>query len=166
MIQQAAPESVAASREALAGFEQEWEAIDASHEAVEVQVDYRLVGCALARVRWELDHVRAWERNADFYVDQTLGAFYDVLLLSTNFMTGLLPSAFRMPTPSTTGFISNGDARGGDEGKRSVTAARRPQRVAAEPRWDIAAPSRRSWNAPTTPSRADYLKLYASVTPK
>jgi hypothetical protein len=77
------PESVAASRNVLAGFEQELKAIDPAREPVEVQVDYRLVGCALARVRWELDHVRGWERNADFYVDQTLGAFYDVLLLST-----------------------------------------------------------------------------------
>jgi hypothetical protein len=34
----------------------------------------------MARVRWELDHLRSWQRNACFYVDQALVPLYDVLL--------------------------------------------------------------------------------------
>src|SRR6185503_21303712 len=44
------------------------------------QVDYRLIGSALARVRWELDITRSQEVNADFYVHQTLGAVFLLLL--------------------------------------------------------------------------------------
>ena len=44
------------------------------------QVDYRLVGSALARVHWELDINKRWERDPSFYVDQTLGAIYPPLL--------------------------------------------------------------------------------------
>jgi uncharacterized protein (DUF885 family) len=43
-------------------------------------VDYRLVGSALARARWELDIEQAWKRNPEFYVDQTLGGVYILLL--------------------------------------------------------------------------------------
>lgn len=44
------------------------------------QVDYRLIGSALARVRWEYDILASWKRNPAFYVDQTLGAMYVLLL--------------------------------------------------------------------------------------
>ncbi|GGO47901.1 DUF885 family protein [Streptomyces lasiicapitis] len=43
-------------------------------------VDARLLGSALARVRWELDHLRGWQRNPCFYIDQALGPLYCVLL--------------------------------------------------------------------------------------
>ena len=38
------------------------------------QVDYRLMGSAIARVRWELDLNRRWKRDPSFYLDQTLTA--------------------------------------------------------------------------------------------
>jgi uncharacterized protein (DUF885 family) len=38
------------------------------------------MGSALARVRWELDISQGWKRNPEFYVDQTLGAVYILLL--------------------------------------------------------------------------------------
>jgi uncharacterized protein (DUF885 family) len=42
-------------------------------------VDARLVRSALARVRWELDVLRSWQRDPGFYVDQTLGCVFDLL---------------------------------------------------------------------------------------
>ena len=36
--------------------------------SVPLQVDYRLLGSALARVRWELDVLQGWRRNPRFYV--------------------------------------------------------------------------------------------------
>jgi uncharacterized protein (DUF885 family) len=44
------------------------------------QVDYRLLGSALARVRWELSIQQTWKRNPQFYVDQTLGSVFVLLL--------------------------------------------------------------------------------------
>jgi Bacterial protein of unknown function (DUF885) len=44
------------------------------------QVDYRLLGSALARVHWELDVLRGWQRNPQFYIHQTLGAIFEALL--------------------------------------------------------------------------------------
>lgn len=73
-------EAVAARRAALAGFEQRYRAIDASSWPVPRQVDYRLIGSALARVTWELDGAPAWRRDPSFYVQQALGPVFDVLL--------------------------------------------------------------------------------------
>jgi uncharacterized protein (DUF885 family) len=72
--------AVAGRRADLSAFEERWKRIDASGMPVAWQVDRRLVASALARVRWELDVERGWERNALFYVDQSLGAVYDRLL--------------------------------------------------------------------------------------
>jgi hypothetical protein len=44
------------------------------------QVDYRLIGSLLARVRWELDGAPAWRRDPAFYIQQALGPVFDVLL--------------------------------------------------------------------------------------
>ncbi len=44
------------------------------------QVDYRLIGSALARVHWELDVNRRWQRDPTFYIDQTLTAVTEMLL--------------------------------------------------------------------------------------
>ena len=51
-----------------------------SDASVSDQVDYRLLGSAIARVYWELDVVPDWRRNPGFYVDQSLGSVYAVLL--------------------------------------------------------------------------------------
>jgi hypothetical protein len=72
--------AVAGRREALAGFEKRWRAIDASAWPVPRQVDWRLIGSALARVRWELDYERAYRRDPNFYIEQTIGAVFDRLL--------------------------------------------------------------------------------------
>ncbi len=43
------------------------------------QVDYKLIGSALARVRWELDINPRWKRDPTFYVEQTLTALAEAL---------------------------------------------------------------------------------------
>src|ERR1051325_6777128 len=77
------PEAVKKQRAEIAVFEQRFRQINAAQWPIPQQVDYRLIGSALARVRWELDVTRGWERNPKFYVDQTLGALYEELLKQT-----------------------------------------------------------------------------------
>ncbi len=72
--------AVARRRDDLAAFANELNAIDPSSWPVNQQVDYRLIASALARVRWELDITRSHEANPDFYVHQTLGAIFLMLL--------------------------------------------------------------------------------------
>ncbi|MCW2637869.1 MAG: hypothetical protein JWP76_175 [Dactylosporangium sp.] len=45
-----------------------------------VEVPRRLLGSATARVRWELEVVRSWQRDPWFYLDQTVGHVFDALL--------------------------------------------------------------------------------------
>ncbi len=79
------PAAVQRDRKQLEEFDARWRKIDASAWAVPRQVDYRLMGSAIARVRWELDILRSWQRNPEFYVGQTLGAFYELLIVPPPF---------------------------------------------------------------------------------
>jgi len=79
--------TVAARRKALRGFEGEWRALDTTRWSRSAQVDYRLVGSALARVHWELDVTRGWRRNPLFYLEQTIGALHEDLLRPPPFDT-------------------------------------------------------------------------------
>lgn len=79
-VPEVTPESIDARREALAGFADRWSALDVSAEPVSVQVDHRLLGSALARVHWELDVTRNWEKDAVFLISQIVGPFFDLLL--------------------------------------------------------------------------------------
>jgi uncharacterized protein (DUF885 family) len=72
-------------RATLTAFTKRWESMDVSAWPISRQVDYRLIGSALARVRWELDVLRSWERNPRFYVYQTLGALFEELLKNRPF---------------------------------------------------------------------------------
>ena len=72
--------SIARQKADLEKFEQRWKQIDASHWNVAQQVDYRLIGSALARVRWELDINPRWQRDPSFYLDQTLTALLEALV--------------------------------------------------------------------------------------
>jgi uncharacterized protein (DUF885 family) len=74
------PAAAESYRTQIGAFEQRWKAIDASKWPVPRQVDYRLIGSAIARARWELDFQRGWQRNPSFYLDQTLGAYFHLLL--------------------------------------------------------------------------------------
>lgn len=72
--------AVAQQRRALATFEAKWKSLADTPQTASEKVDYRLVGSALARVRWELDHVAAWRRQPHFYVAQALTPVFEVLL--------------------------------------------------------------------------------------
>ena len=78
-------QAVARQRADLAAFEARWQAIDASAWPASSQVDYRLIGSALMRVRWELDVLQGWQRNPRFYVYQTMGALLEELLINKPF---------------------------------------------------------------------------------
>jgi hypothetical protein len=75
------PPTVTRRLQELDGFERRWKSIAPSGDTpVHEQVDYRLLGSAIARVRWELSLEQSWKRNPQFYVDQTLGSVYALLL--------------------------------------------------------------------------------------
>lgn len=74
------PAGVAAQRRQLAAFEARWRALGSAPRTMAEKVDYRLVGSALARVHWEMDHVAAWRRQPHFYTAQALNPVFEVLL--------------------------------------------------------------------------------------
>src|SRR5258708_4981390 len=49
-------------RKELSAFEARWKSQDDPKAPVAQQVDHRLLGSALARVRWELDILKRWQR--------------------------------------------------------------------------------------------------------
>jgi uncharacterized protein (DUF885 family) len=66
-------------RKELTDFEARWKKIDASGWPIPKQVDYRLIGSALARVRWELEINPRWKRDPNFYIEQTLTPIVEAL---------------------------------------------------------------------------------------
>jgi len=69
-------------RKDLAEFEARWKKIDVKGWPVPKQVDYRLVGSALSRVRWELDVNPRWKRDPNFYIAQTLTPVVEALTVA------------------------------------------------------------------------------------
>jgi hypothetical protein len=68
-------------RDAVTAFETRWKSLEPKQQASSAdQVDYRLIGSAIARARFELDVSRLWARHPGFYIDQSLGSVYEVLL--------------------------------------------------------------------------------------
>ncbi len=59
-------------RKDLNAFEARWKKLDVSEWPAPKQVDYRLIGSALSRVRWELEINSRWKRDPNFYIEQTL----------------------------------------------------------------------------------------------
>ena len=72
--------AVEKQRAELAKFNARWTKLDAAKWPVAQQVDYQLIGSALARVHWELDLNSRWQRDPMFYVDQTMTAVLETLL--------------------------------------------------------------------------------------
>jgi uncharacterized protein (DUF885 family) len=72
--------SIAKQRADLSQLETRWKQMNPAGWSVSQQVDYRLMGSALARVRWELDVNRRWERDPTFYLHQTLTALLECLV--------------------------------------------------------------------------------------
>jgi uncharacterized protein (DUF885 family) len=73
-------ETIADRRATAARFADEYTALDLSSAPVAVQVNGRLLGSAVARVRWELELVRGWARDPRFYLDQSLVPIFNLLL--------------------------------------------------------------------------------------
>jgi hypothetical protein len=73
-------ESIAHQRADLSAFDARWKKLDASKWRVPLQVDYRLIGSALARVHWELDLNRRWQDDPTFYVDQAVTPVVEAIL--------------------------------------------------------------------------------------
>jgi uncharacterized protein (DUF885 family) len=71
--------SIDSQRKDLGEFEARWKKLRANTRPIQQQVDYRLIGSALARVRWELDINPRWKRDPNFYVAQTLTPVVEVL---------------------------------------------------------------------------------------
>jgi uncharacterized protein (DUF885 family) len=68
-------------RRNLAEFGARWKKIDANGWPIQKQVDYRLIGSALSRVRWELDINPRWKRDPTFYIEQTLTPVVEALIV-------------------------------------------------------------------------------------
>lgn len=61
-------------------FRARWAAIDRTALSPAAEVDHRLLGSALARVRWECEVLRNWERDAVLLAEQAIGPYFDLLL--------------------------------------------------------------------------------------
>jgi hypothetical protein len=72
-------------REALAGFDLRWKKLHMQTAPTAQQVDDRLMGSALARVRWELDVNPRWKRDPNFYIEQSLTAIVEALVVPAPF---------------------------------------------------------------------------------
>ncbi len=66
-------------RNELNEFEARWRKINSRGWPIARQVDYRLVGSALSRVRWELDINPSWRRDPTFYIGQTVTPIVEAL---------------------------------------------------------------------------------------
>lgn len=69
----------------LAEFERRWRTLRTNGWPVGKMVDYRLMGSAIARVRWELDINPRWQRDPAFYVEQTIDALQEEIVPSPPF---------------------------------------------------------------------------------
>ncbi|HEU5247732.1 MAG TPA: DUF885 family protein [Candidatus Udaeobacter sp.] len=71
--------SINKQRRDLVEFEERWKKLDPTTWPIPQRVDYKLIGSALARVRWELDINPRWKRDPNFYTAQTLTALVEAL---------------------------------------------------------------------------------------
>lgn len=69
----------------LKSFDQRWQNLPYQNLPVSDKVDYRLLGSALARVHWELEINKRWERDPTFYVDQAITGLLESLLVPPPF---------------------------------------------------------------------------------
>jgi uncharacterized protein (DUF885 family) len=73
--------SIEQRRKDLAGFEAGWKKLNPAQWPIPKQVDYKLIGSALSRVRWELEVNPRWKRDPNFYIEQTLTALAEALTI-------------------------------------------------------------------------------------
>ena len=63
-------------------------------------VDYRILGSAIARVKWEIDILKIWQQQPRFYIDQSIGVIFDHLLpekLSANVISEVINAFSQTP---------------------------------------------------------------------
>ncbi len=75
------PEALAAYREKYFEFSSKLINLPHTGWSKSDSVDYLLLHSAIERVNWELNILKLPNRNPDFYVHQTLGAVYELLLI-------------------------------------------------------------------------------------
>jgi hypothetical protein len=83
------------SQEAVAGYYKRLSAFEDAHRSLKVAqapvstwVDHALLGSALARARFELEVLQNWKRQPSFYVDQSVGVLFDLLVPALPFDEG------------------------------------------------------------------------------
>ena len=69
------------NRQSYVQFRRRLEALPRDHWSRSDSVDYLCLRSAIERVNWELNVLRSPHRNPDFWVHQTLGAVYELLLI-------------------------------------------------------------------------------------
>jgi len=77
------PDALEAYRRDYAFFIKSIDQLDTSTWTPRQKIDARLLRAAVQRVHWELDVLRIPYRNPLFYVDQTLGSIFELLILSS-----------------------------------------------------------------------------------
>jgi hypothetical protein len=77
------PEALESYRQSYLEFFQAVESLDTRGWDVPSRVDARLLRAAIQRVRWELDILAAPHRNPLFYIDQTLGSVFELLIIAS-----------------------------------------------------------------------------------
>ncbi len=75
------PEALAAYREKYFDFSSKLINLPHTGWSKSDSIDYLLLHSAIERVNWELNILKLPNRNPDFYVHQTLGAVYELLLI-------------------------------------------------------------------------------------
>jgi hypothetical protein len=80
--------SIEKRRSDLAQFEARYLKIDINGWPIPKQVDYKLVGSALARLNWELDINPRWKRDPTFYIEQTLTPVVEALTVPAPYDEG------------------------------------------------------------------------------
>jgi uncharacterized protein (DUF885 family) len=71
--------SMDAREQQLRAFEERYGQIQFDKWPIPQQVDYRLIGSALSRVRYEIEVNARWKRDPNFYLEQTLTALAEAL---------------------------------------------------------------------------------------
>lgn len=127
-------------RETLAGFEARSAALRTEVYGGPGEVDLRLVECAIARVRWELDVAKGWEWDPSFYIDQTLGSYFELLLPNEPFDQNRLSSILTvLDSIPTTLASAQGNLAGHLYRESTISAATQLERAPVQLAESIAA---------------------------
>ena len=76
------PDAIDSYRDAYRRYLEAVDSLDTEGWTIPQQVDRRLLRAAIQRVHWELDVLRDPQRNPLFYVQQTLGSIFELLILT------------------------------------------------------------------------------------